>query len=576
MQELMHRFRCSVPVFLIVACLAILVPFFSPQIAHAQTPFNGFQATYFQGKTLSGKPLVTRIEPVINWTYPPGGSPAPGVVPSTNFSTRWQGWYLLDRAGPWTFTYTSDDGGRVWLDNELVIDMWYDHQPLTRAVTSELAAGYHLLRVEYFQGDGGMTSQLTITPPGVFPDWMGEYFDNPYLLGEPRYRVNDVDINFNWGTGTPDPRLPAENFSARWFRLVQFAAGSYTFSATADDGVRVWVGDTLAIDGWMPQQPRTYTKTLYLDGNYPVRVEYFEQDGQAVMNFNVQAANNVPPPAKTNQVWRGEFFANSTLTPPAVCEQQAPQLVFNWGGTSPGCNLPGQLFSARWTASLDTPSTGFYTVLLNVDDGARVYLDGKQIMDAWREQPPTRYSATVYLDAGPHEWRVEYFQGAGGSQIAVEILAGVSTPALAAAATQETIVDAQGPGWTQGGTDGAWQTIPIGQGGGALLGKNNAFMLPLSHWGRWYPPLTEARNYEVFAYIPPGVATTKNARYWIYHAGRFDSVALPQDAYNDAWVSLGTFAFSAQGGEFVMLSDVTYEPVGSTVLVWDAVKFVAR
>lgn len=571
----MHPLRRAIPLILMIAFLAILALLLSPNTARAQTPSNGFQATYFQDKTLSGKPLLTRLEPVINWNYPPGGSPAPGVVPSTNFSTRWEGWYLMDRAGPWTLTFTSDDGGRVWLDNELVIDMWSDHEPRTRAATFQLAAGYHLLRVEYYQSEGSMTSQLLISPPGLYPDWMGEYFDNPYLLGEPRYRVNDTDINFNWGNAAPDARLPADNFSARWSRLVTFAAGSYTFIATADDGVRVWVGDTLAIDGWMPQQPSTYTKTLYLDGTYPVRVEYFEQDGQAVMNFVYRAAENVPAPVKVDQKWRGEFFANSHLAFPAVCEQEAPQLVFDWGGSSPGCNLDGQLFSARWTTTLTTPSTGFYTVLLTVDDGARVYLDGERILDTWREQPPTRYSATVYLEAGPHDWRVEYFQGAGGAQLAFELLPGVLNPALTTT-SPEIVVDAQGPGWTQTGTDTDWQAIPVGHGGGAVVRANNAFMLPNSVWGRWYAALNQARNYEVLVYIPAGAATTKNARYWIYHNGRFDSVAVSQSAYNDAWVSLGTFAFSARGGEFVMLSDVTYEPAGSTILVWDAVKFIPR
>lgn len=576
MQVSTPRFSRLAPWAALCAFLAVFAVLLAPHSARAQTPYNGFWATYFQGKTLSGKQLVSRLEPVINWSYPPGGSPAPGVVPSTNFSTRWEGWVSLDRAGPWTFTYTSDDGGRVWLDNALVIDMWYDHQPFTRSVTLELTAGYHLVRVEYFQGEGSMTSQLVVTPPGMFPDWMGEYFDNPYLVGEPRYRVNDVDINFNWGAGAPDPRLATENFSVRWSRVIQFAAGSYTFSATADDGVRVWVGDTLAIDGWMPQQPRTYTKTLYLDGSYPVRVEYFEQDGQAVMNFFYQPANPESAVSPLDEGWRGELFANARLMPPVACEQAAPKLAFDWGGRSPGCNLPGQLFSARWRATLDTLAAGFYTVRLTVDDGARIYLDGRQILDAWREQPPARYAATVYLDAGPHEWRVEYFQGSGGAQLAVEILAGVFAPAPPVGATQETIVDAQGPGWMQSASDSAWQTVPVGQGGSALLSKNNAFMQPLSRWGRWYPSLDAPGSYQVLVYIPPGAATTRNARYWIYHDGRFDSVAVAQGAYNDAWVSLGVLDFAARGGEFVMLSDVTYEPAGSTTLVWDAVKFVAR
>lgn len=421
-----HRIRSVSRIFF---SLLFAVLFFANPIpsAHAQIPFTGFQATYYQGRNLQGKPILTRLEPAVNWAYEAGGSPAPGVVPSTDFSTRWEGWYALDRAGAWTFTYTSDDGGRVWIDNELVIDMWYDHMPLTRAVTKEFAPGFHLVRVEYFQNSGGMTSQLTITPPGAFPDWMGEYFDNPYLLGQPSYRVNDTEINFNWGSGSPDARIPSENFSVRWSRLYNFARGNYNFSATADDGIRVWVGDTLAIDGWVPQQARTYTNTLFLDGTYPVRVEYFEQGGQALVNLFFKPTN-APAPSTANETWRGEFFDNTHLIPPAKCEQAAAQINFNWGGASPGCEIGGQLFSARWTAVRNTLATGFYTVQLDVDDGARIFVDDTLILDAWREQAPTKYAATFYLNAGVHEWRVEYFQGVGGAQLRLDVVPGVTPP----------------------------------------------------------------------------------------------------------------------------------------------------
>lgn len=571
----MFRLPRLVKSIVLLASFTVLLVLVSPFSVNAQTPFNGFQATYFQGRKLQGPSLLTRLEPVINWTYETGGSPAPGTVPATDFSTRWEGWYYVDRPGAWTFTYTSDDGGRVWLDNDLLIDLWYDHGPLTRAVTRELGVGYHLLRVEYYQTTGGMTSQLTLTPPGVFPDWMGEYFDNPYVLGEPRYRVNNVDINFNWGSGAPDPRVPAENFSVRWTRLVNFAAGNYTLTATADDGIRVWVGDTLAIDGWVPQQAKTYVKTLYLDGTYPVRVEYFEQGGQAVANFVMQSSQGPPPPT-AGDAWQGQFFENITLAAPAECETTTPAIQFNWSTTGPGCDLGGQFFSVRWTATRTTPATGFYTVNLIVDDGARVYVDDNLILDAWREQPPTPYSSTVYLTAGAHDWRVDYFQGTGGAQISVNISAGVSSPAVSVASSDEIIVDALGAGWTQGGNAAAWRVANNGYGDSAVFTNNNSFIQPLSGWGRWYPRLTQARNYEVLVYIPKGVATTNNARYWIYHDGRYDSTLVPQAAYADAWVSLGTYAFTGQGGEFVALSDVTYEPPFSTTVVWDAVKFVPR
>lgn len=566
-----QRFTC---VLLCAAFLAVLL-LISPSGAHAQTPYSGFQAAYYLGRNLQATPILSRLEPVVNWTYDTGGSPAPGVVPSSDFSTRWEGWYAIDHPGRWTFTYTSDDGGRVWIDNELVIDMWYDHAPLTRARTRELAGGYHLIRVEYYQHLGGMTSQLTITPPGIFPDWMGEYFDNPYLLGAPRYRVNNVDINFNWGTGSPDPRIPADNFSVRWTRLYTFAPGNYTFSATADDGIRVWVGDILVIDGWFPQQARTYTNTVYLNGTYPLRVEYFEQGGQAVVNAFFKAGS-APPPPPLDQQWRGQFFNNPNLAPPPVCEQGASDINFNWGTISPGCGISNQYFSARWESARSTAFPGFYTVYLTVDDGARIYLDNSLVIDAWREQPPTNYSRTLYLSAGAHTWRVEYFQAIGGAQISVNIVPGVTPLPPPPPPPNDVIVDVLGDGWTQGGDGATWRFAPNGRGGNALWTYNNAYIQPLYNWGRWYPRLPQAGNYEVSVYIPGGIATTANARYWINHAGRYDLIALPQTVYNDTWVSLGAFYFNAQGGEYISLSDVTYEPYLATTIVWDAVKFVPR
>lgn len=558
-----------------VSLLAAAVLAFPPP-SHAQgTPYTGFQAFYYQGTELRGAPILTRLEPVVNWNYEPGNSPAQGVVPATDFSTRWEGWYNMDHPGAWTFTYTSDDGGRVWIDNELVVEMWYDHGPLTRSRTKGFAAGYHLVRVEYYQRAGGMTSQLTITPPGTFPDWMGEYFDNPYLLGEPRYRVNNIDINFNWGSGTPDPRISPENFSVRWTRLYTFGEGNYTFSATADDGIRVWVGDILAIDGWVPQQAKTYTNTLRLNGTYPLRVEYFEQGGDAVVNFFF-STGNAAPRAPTTQTWNGQLFNNPGLSGTPVCVQEAAQINFNWGGNSPGCGVAGQLFSGRWDSTLTPPATGFYAVYLTVDDGARIFVDDKLILDAWREQPPTEYSTTVYLDASAHRWRIEYFQSAGGAQLLFNLVAGVTILTPRQTPADEIIVDATGAGWTQGGEASAWHATANGYGDSALWTDNHAFIQPLYSWGRWYPPLAQGRNYEVFVYIPGELATTTNARYWIFHAGSSDSVAVAQGAYRDEWVSLGTFYFSGQGGEYVALSDVTYEPDLSRTLVWDAVKFTPR
>ncbi|MCU0509552.1 MAG: PA14 domain-containing protein [Anaerolineae bacterium] len=84
------------------------------------------------------------------------------------------------------------------------------------------------------------------TPPPAqsFPDWKGEYFNDINLQGPPLLVRNDPRIDFAWNLDSPDPSVPADNFSVRWTRSVNFPAGNWAFFARTSDGVRVWV-DTI-------------------------------------------------------------------------------------------------------------------------------------------------------------------------------------------------------------------------------------------------------------------------------------------------------------------------------------------
>jgi hypothetical protein len=116
---------------------------------------------------------------------------------------------------------------------------------------------------------------------------------------------NDEHVQFNWGTGSPDPVVPADNFSARWTRTIEFAAGVYIFSVRADDGVRLYVDNLLLIDAWQTGVGQANTREVNLAaGLHVLRVEYFEAAGAAVVNvaYERQFAD-----------WRGEYFADRSL-----------------------------------------------------------------------------------------------------------------------------------------------------------------------------------------------------------------------------------------------------------------------
>jgi hypothetical protein len=62
-----------------------------------------------------------------------------------------------------------------------------------------------------------------------------------------------------------------------------FTAGSHTFTATADDGIRVYLDGTLVIDQWKDQSATTYTTSRQVTaGNHELKVEYYEHGGDAV------------------------------------------------------------------------------------------------------------------------------------------------------------------------------------------------------------------------------------------------------------------------------------------------------
>lgn len=106
--------------------------------------------------------------------------------------------------------------------------------------------------------------------------WWGEYFANPDLSGYPVFVRDDENIDFNWGTNSPAPQLPPDNFSARWTRTLYYAAGTYHCSVTRDDGVRLYVDGDVIFDRWEPGDETNVFDLTMTDGWHEFQLEYFE------------------------------------------------------------------------------------------------------------------------------------------------------------------------------------------------------------------------------------------------------------------------------------------------------------
>lgn len=123
----------------------------TPTPTVAPIPTDVWLATYYNNKNLSGTPVVTRYDTCINFDWK-GESPDPGVW-WDGFSARWVRRIYL-RQDHYRFCTMSDDGSRVWVNDQLVLDEWHANNGVTYCGVYYATTGWHTVRVEYYE-DGG-------------------------------------------------------------------------------------------------------------------------------------------------------------------------------------------------------------------------------------------------------------------------------------------------------------------------------------------------------------------------------------------------------------------------------------
>jgi beta-glucosidase len=132
-----------------------------------------------------------------------------------------------------------------------------------------------------------------VTTPGGESGLKGEYFSNEGLKGTPALVRTDKHVHFDWGEGSFAAGEPVDHFAIRWTGyFVPKESGDYKFYTSADDGVRLYVGDEMAIDDWLPHSQTLDIAARHLEAGqaYQIRLEYFESVGSAIVGFGVTRA----------------------------------------------------------------------------------------------------------------------------------------------------------------------------------------------------------------------------------------------------------------------------------------------
>jgi len=416
----------------------------------------GLSGDYFNNPNLTGSPALTRTDATINFDWA-NASPDP-LINNDGFSVRWTGQIQPLYSESYTFSTSTDDGIRLWVNGIQIINNWSDHILTTDTGSILLSAGikYDIV-LEYYERNGQATSKLswtsarqsaqiipqsqlfsgliyssaastnmvinpeptvknpTIPAPTVgsisqpsctvgtgtvvlngLPSgsWIvtqspggntisgsgssktisglapatytysvdsanngtgltGDYFNNMALTGNPTLTRTDALINFNWGSSTPSTSIPINNFSVRWSGYIQpLYSETYTFSTLSDDGIRLWVNGSQIINNWTDHSSITNTESITLIAGikYSIRLEYYENQGDAIAQLSWSSTTQIQQIIPQSQLYPGIICSSAASEKAVINAQPSTPATPTSGGNQIVCRTsPSQTLTATAT-----------------------------------------------------------------------------------------------------------------------------------------------------------------------------------------------------------------------------------
>ena len=225
----------------------------------APTSGTGLSYALYDNKTLSGTPLSTGTDATVNFDWKSGGRAAD--LPANNFSVRWTGQVRPQYSEEYTFYTRSDDGVRLWVNGEPLINNWTDHAATEDQGKITLQAGQKYdIRLEYYEKGGQAVCQLrwssasqpkqVVPQPRLYPATVDEPSTATYTI-----RARGVQ-------GTEEMALQINGQTVQSW-MVSTTMADYTYTGEETGTVRVAIINDQGVNNDLQVDKLTVDGTVY-------------------------------------------------------------------------------------------------------------------------------------------------------------------------------------------------------------------------------------------------------------------------------------------------------------------------
>ena len=298
-------------------------------------------------------------------------------------------------------------------DSRYIPELW---SPITQSWTQmaamQVPRNYHSVAIlmtdgRVFSGGGGLCNTCSTNHPDA------EIFSPPYLFNSngtlaTRPVINNAPTTVDYNSTIQ----VSTNTNINSFVFVRMSSGTHS---TNNEQRRIPLVKTnlgnnqyqLAVPGRNLLPPGMYM-LFAMNNNGTPGIAKVIKLGDDINDCTPQSEPDLGGTGLT-----GQYFNNSNFTN-LILERLDATVNFNWGINVPVSGVGADTYSVRWEGGIEVPRSGTYTFYTNSDDGVRLWINNKLMVDNWTDHSVTEDVGMIHLEPGQrYEITLEYYENTG-------------------------------------------------------------------------------------------------------------------------------------------------------------------